>query len=40
MRAAYPHFTAFAEGRALQPGYAFGDEFEVGLDLVLDALER
>jgi predicted RNase H-like nuclease len=22
------------------PGYAFGDEFEVGLDLVLDALER
>ena len=29
VRAAYPHFTAFAEGRALQPGYAFGDEFEV-----------
>ena len=28
VRAAYPHFTAFAEGRALQPGYAFGDEFE------------
>ena len=38
MRAAYPHFTAFAEGRALKPGYAFGDEFEVGLDLVLDAV--
>ncbi len=40
VRAAYPHFTAFAEGHALRPGYAFGDEFEVGLDLVLDALER
>ena len=39
VRAAYPHFTAFAEGRARQPGYAFGDEFEVGLDLVLGALE-
>ena len=39
VRAAYPHFTAFAEGRALQPGYAFGNEFEVGLDLVLGAIE-
>ena len=37
-RATYPHFTAFAEGRALQPGYSFGDEFEVTLDLVLGAL--
>ena len=40
VRAAYPHFTAFAEEHALQPGYAFGDEFAVGLDLVLDALEQ
>jgi predicted RNase H-like nuclease len=40
VRAAYPHFTAFALGHALQPGYAFGDEFEVGLDLVLEAIER
>ena len=39
VRAAYPYFTAFAEGRALQPGYAFGDEFEVSLDLVLASLE-
>ena len=38
-RAAYPHFTAFAEGRALQPGYSFGNEFEVTLDLVLGALD-
>ena len=40
VRAAYPHFTAYAEGRAMQPGFVFGDEFEVGLDLVLEALER
>ena len=39
VRAAYPHFTAFAEGRAMQPGYSFGDEFEVTLDLVLGALD-
>src|SRR4029078_1409919 len=38
VRAAYPHFTAFAEGRALQPGYAFGDECAVSLDRVLDSL--
>ncbi|MEO5608783.1 MAG: TetR/AcrR family transcriptional regulator C-terminal domain-containing protein [Ornithinibacter sp.] len=39
VRAAYPHFTAYAQGRALQPGFVFGEEFEVGLDLVLGALE-
>ncbi len=38
VRAAYPHFTAFAETHALRPGYAFGNEFEPGLDLVLDAV--
>ncbi len=39
VRADYPHFTAFAEGRALQPGYSFGNEFEITLDLVLGALD-
>jgi hypothetical protein len=24
----------------MKPGYAFGDEFEYGLDLILDGLER
>lgn len=38
VRAAFPHFTAFAEGYALQPGYSFGREFERTLDLVLDAV--
>ena len=39
-RAAYPHVTALAESHALRPGYAVGDEFEVTVDLVLDALDR
>lgn len=38
--AAFPHFTEYARDRAMQPGYAFGDEFEFGLDLILDGLER
>lgn len=40
MAASYPHLTALVAGHALQPGYDFGDEFEYGLELVLDALER
>ena len=36
----YPHLVEFATGRAMQPGYDFGDEFGFGLELVLDGLER
>ena len=36
----YPHLTEPAVGHVLQPGYHYGDEFEIGLDLILDALER
>jgi AcrR family transcriptional regulator len=36
----YPHFTEFAVEHALRPGYDFGEEFEFGLDLILDALAR
>jgi hypothetical protein len=36
----YPYLAEFATGHALQPGYHYGDEFETGLDLILDALER
>lgn len=39
VRAAFPHFSRYAEERAMQPGYAFGNEFEPSLDLVLGALE-
>lgn len=36
----YPHLTEMALEHVLQPGYDFGDEFEFGLDLILDGLER
>ncbi len=35
-----PYFREFTLEHALRPGYDFGDEFEVGLDLVLDGLAR
>jgi AcrR family transcriptional regulator len=36
----YPHLTEFSIEHVLQPGYDFGDEFDFGLDLILDGLER
>jgi AcrR family transcriptional regulator len=36
----YPFLAAFMREHVLKPGYAYGDEFEYGLDLILDALER
>jgi AcrR family transcriptional regulator len=36
----YPHLVEFAREHALLPGYDFGAEFEVGLELVLDGLAR
>jgi AcrR family transcriptional regulator len=35
---AYPHMVDMVTSYYLRPGYDFGDEFEFGLDLVLDAL--
>src|ERR687884_1711755 len=37
---AYPHLTELAVKHVLQPGYDYADEFEFGLDLILDGLER
>jgi AcrR family transcriptional regulator len=37
---AYPHLTELAVEHVLQPGYDYGDEFEYGLDLILDGLEQ
>jgi AcrR family transcriptional regulator len=37
---AYPHLTELAVEHVLQPGYDYGNEFEIGLGLILDALER
>jgi AcrR family transcriptional regulator len=38
--AAYPHLVEMAEGHLLRPEYDFGDEFQLGLGLVLGALGR
>ncbi len=35
-----PHLTEMIVEHALKPGYAYVDEFEIGLDLVLDGLEQ
>lgn len=37
---AYPHLVELTTGHVLQPGYDFANEFEFGLDLILDGLER
>jgi AcrR family transcriptional regulator len=36
----YPHLVEFATEHILKPGYDFGNEFEFGLNLILDALAR
>ncbi len=35
----YPHITEMITEHILKPGYAYADEFEFGLALILDALE-
>jgi len=36
----YPHLVELATQHILQPGYDFGDEFDFGLNLILDALSK
>lgn len=36
----YPHLAEMTIEHVLQPGYSFEDEYEFGLDLILDGLER
>lgn len=36
----YPHLAELASEHIHQPGYDYGEEFEFGLDLILDSLER
>ena len=36
----YPHLTEFSIEHVLKPGYDYGEEFEFGLDIVLDGLAR
>src|SRR5229473_5014031 len=36
----YPYLMEMAIEHAMKPGYDYGDEFEFGLDLILDGLKR
>jgi AcrR family transcriptional regulator len=36
----YPNLVAFITEHAMKPGYDYGNEFENGLDIILDGLER
>jgi len=36
----FPHLAELTLTHVLQPGYDYGDEFEFGLDLILNGLER
>ena len=36
----YPHLTEMITEHAMKPGYDYAEEFEFGLDLILDGLER
>ena len=37
---AYPHLVELTVEHVLKPGYSYGNEFEFGLELILDGLER
>jgi AcrR family transcriptional regulator len=36
----YPNLVEFITDHAMKPGYQYSDEFEYGLDLILDGIER
>ena len=36
----HPHLAELTVEHVLQPGYDYGNEFDFGLDLILDGLER
>ena len=36
----YPHLAEMITDHAMKPGYDYAEEFEFGLDLILDGLER
>ncbi|HEX2281966.1 MAG TPA: TetR/AcrR family transcriptional regulator [Thermomicrobiales bacterium] len=36
----FPHLAELAIEHVLQPGYDYGDEFQYGLDLIIDGLSR
>ena len=36
----YPHLVELTTEHILQPGYDFGDEFDFGLNVILEALSK
>jgi AcrR family transcriptional regulator len=36
----YPHLAEMAIDRAMKPGFSYGNEFEYGLDLILEGITR
>lgn len=40
MSNAFPHLAEMAATLILQPGYSYGNEFEFGIQLILDGIER
>ncbi len=38
-RDSYPHLVELASEHVLQPGYDYGEEFEFGIELILDGVE-
>jgi AcrR family transcriptional regulator len=38
--AEYPHLVELATEHVMRPGYDYGDEFDYGLDLILDGLQQ
>ena len=36
----YPNLVEFITEQAMQPGYDYAHEFDIGLEAILDALER
>ena len=36
----YPHLTRLTAEYIVQPGYSYGNEFGLGLGLILDSLEQ
>jgi hypothetical protein len=36
----YPNLVELLTEHVMKPGYDYGDEFEYGLDLILDGLSR
>jgi hypothetical protein len=37
---AYPNLVEFITEHAMKPGYDYADEFEYGLDVILEGLEK